>query len=363
MIAAQRAVTVPAPRVAPSRVGVRAEPAGPRTGCVRGPSMTTHLFKGAQLGAAWLPTPRRPAEAPSPRPPWTFPPSRHRRGPPGGRGEAAAVLLLAVDTVAFVVAMALTGTTGLKTLTVLVLAVALFSGADLYRAPSVPVGARRRPRDRGPRAGRRRRCHGARWSRRRAGGHWPAEDRRSLRGPVPGRPEPRVCRPAHGAPAPPAAAAGAAARRRHRRRVPGGQPARPPRVRPAPGGHARRRPPALPGGAARAHAGPLRRPQPRPGRAGRRRRHRHLRPGAEPSVVDMLRGGRPPVLRDPLRAPGSTSCTPSPGTPRSSGACRWSASAVRPSAPGAGRASASLDVVVAALALVLLSPVLLLCAA
>ena len=61
-------------------------------------------------------------------------PPRHGSRPAAKGARLAALLLLAVDAAAFAVAMVLTGTTGLKTLTVLVLAVALFHGADLYRA-------------------------------------------------------------------------------------------------------------------------------------------------------------------------------------------------------------------------------------
>ena len=98
--------------------------------------MTTDLGKTALPGAAWLPAPRRPADLPLTPAAGEAPPE----APPAGRtarrtgARLSALLLLGVDTAAFVVAMALTGTTGLKTLTVLVLVVALFSGADLYRA-------------------------------------------------------------------------------------------------------------------------------------------------------------------------------------------------------------------------------------
>jgi exopolysaccharide biosynthesis polyprenyl glycosylphosphotransferase len=98
--------------------------------------MTTHLFRAPLAGAAWLPTPRRPAETPLAPAAVELPPvaAPSRRAARRKGARLSTVLLLAVDAVAFVVAMALTGTTGLKTLTVLVLAVALFSGADLYRA-------------------------------------------------------------------------------------------------------------------------------------------------------------------------------------------------------------------------------------
>jgi exopolysaccharide biosynthesis polyprenyl glycosylphosphotransferase len=98
--------------------------------------MTTHLFKGPLAGAGRLPTPRPPLEAPL-APAAAEPPpvaARTRRAARRKGARLSAVLLLVADTVAFVVAMVLTGTTGLKTVTVLVLAVALFSSADLYRA-------------------------------------------------------------------------------------------------------------------------------------------------------------------------------------------------------------------------------------
>ena len=214
--------------------------------------------------------------------------------------------------------------------------------------PPVPVGARRCPGDRCTRVGRRRRCDGARRTRRRAGRHSAAAHRRGLRASVPGRPEPRICRRADGASAPPAAAAGAAARRGHRRGVPGGKPARPSRVRRPPRGDARRRTAALLRGAARTHPGRVRRPRSRLARASRRRRHRHLRPGA--GVVDR-RTCSVPATACPARSsssPGSSSCTPSPGTPRSSGACRWCGCAARRSVPRPGRVKRVGDVVLAA---------------
>ncbi|MBM7808960.1 exopolysaccharide biosynthesis polyprenyl glycosylphosphotransferase [Geodermatophilus bullaregiensis] len=81
------------------------------------------------LGEAVPPCPPRPAPAPGPavaQP--AGPPRPHRSGPWLPRA-----VLLAVDVATFGVAMVVTGTTSVKTLTVLVLAVLLFSTADLYR--------------------------------------------------------------------------------------------------------------------------------------------------------------------------------------------------------------------------------------
>ena len=305
--------------------------------------MTTHLGKVALPTRGVAPDPA-PCGGGPPRPgrrevpPVAAPPARIARRK-GARLSAA--LLLGVDTAAFAAAMAMTGTTGVKTLTVLVLVVALFSGGDLYRArlslsvlddaPAIVVralaagagamvlgglgdGLAGTARLRTAAvfavlclAGRSLAYAGVRTARR----HHRLQQRALLLG------------------------AGTVAG------VPGGQPARPPRVRPAPGGDARRRPAALPRGAARTHPGRVRRPQPRPGRAGRRRRHRHLRPGAGAVGRGHAPGLRPPVLRDLLRPPALRAAHRHPGHRGPLGR------AVGPPAPGAvphrqpGRASGS----------------------
>ena len=79
-----------------------------------------------------LPRPRPPVDQPITQAPAQTPPARRARRQKGARLLAA--LLLAVDVTAFAVAVVLTGTANVKTLTVLVLAVALFQNADLYRS-------------------------------------------------------------------------------------------------------------------------------------------------------------------------------------------------------------------------------------
>lgn len=83
----------------------------------------------AEASAATPRTIRAPVSASQPAPPSPAPPSRASRL----ARHLPAGLLLAVDGIAFTAAMLLTGTTGLKTLTVLVVVLALFHNADLYR--------------------------------------------------------------------------------------------------------------------------------------------------------------------------------------------------------------------------------------
>ncbi|MGY1809453.1 exopolysaccharide biosynthesis polyprenyl glycosylphosphotransferase [Blastococcus sp. SYSU D00669] len=95
--------------------------------------MTIELHRTAAPGTAHRPVPRRaPDEATPSGPTPVDEPPRRQRSRRGTRLLAAA--LLGVDVAAFVLAMLLTGTTGLKTLTVLVLVVLLFHNASLYRA-------------------------------------------------------------------------------------------------------------------------------------------------------------------------------------------------------------------------------------